>query len=249
MGIQSFFVMRASGEKLFVDRYEKDFNIDLICGFVSAMFAFIEHSLKTTEIENIDADIFRFLFSTAKINNINYIFVLLIERKDNIAEYQPRLIEAKNRFIYLYSEQLKTWNGDSSVFKLFREHERAIFKRKTINMNEEMEKALLIKIQNLYDLTEFALGAAILTQTGTVLLSFIENTSLVKIVKLLEGRFHAGAKKLNQIVSVEEEGIFVMIGRKNIIVASIYQKECPMGSALVFGQRLSDEIEKIIYNK
>lgn len=247
MATQTFFIMKSSGETIFFDNYEREFNIDLISGLVSAMFAFIQHSLNTSDLDSVDVDTFRFLFEMQTISNQTYIFILLIERKDNIAEYQPRLVKAKEKFLTMHKETLENWSGgDISIFNNFTLIEREIFNQKTIYLNEEMETELLATIQNLYELTEFTLGAAILTQTGTVVLSFLENSLLIKIIKLLEGRFHSGGSKLSKIVSVENEGILVLFGIENIITAIVFQKDCPMGTALMYGERVSERINKII---
>ena len=105
---------------------------------------------------------------------------------------------------------------------------------------------LLTHFQKLYTISEHAMGAALITQTGSIILSFIESNLLDSILRTLEGRFHSGFTKIDVMVSKERDGELVLIGKDKFIVALLFRNDLQLPMALDLGQNFAKGIEKII---
>ncbi|MBN2154450.1 MAG: hypothetical protein JW776_00215 [Candidatus Lokiarchaeota archaeon] len=245
--IFSFFIMRSTGETIFVDDCRTDFNVPLLSGFISALFSFLDKALHTTDIFSLDVALLRFIFSTSEIGNSTYYFVLLVQRIDTLSEYQPKLNLVKHKFIEQYSDTLKNWTGgNTAIFEGFRKIQRQIFETVPLSIPELIKKELSETIKYVSDSNDNLKGVAILSPTGSVIVSSLNTLTLIKIIEILEGRYYTGAKTVNQLISKEEEGILVLIGGKTVILATIFDKSTPLGTTLVESKLLAESLNKII---
>ncbi|OLS14059.1 MAG: hypothetical protein RBG13Loki_2237 [Promethearchaeota archaeon CR_4] len=136
--------------------------------------------------------------------------------------------------------------GNIEQFEDFIPRIREIINAKIILLTPAQKNQILGVFQRLYELSEYAIGAVLLTQTGDILQSFMEPADLESITRLLEGRFLAGAKVLKEIISVEDHGIVVLIGTGDLITAVMFQSLCPLGTAELFARRFADQINAIV---
>ncbi len=241
--------MRSTGETIFVDEYKSDsFNIPLVSGFISAIFSFMERGLHTTDIFSLDVALLRFIFATENIGDTTYYFVLLCQRIDTLGEYQPKLNTVKDKFVEMYSEELKNWSGgNTSIFEGFRRIQRLLFETPFVVITDPLKNVLRETISSISTSTDNLDGIAILTHTGSVIGSVLEPNTLIKIIQILEGRYYSGAKTIDQLVSKENEGILVLIGGDMVITATMFDKATPLGASLMESKLLSEKINKIIY--
>ena len=246
--IYTFFVIKSTGETIFVDEYERDtFNVTLVSGFISAIFSFMERGLHTTDIFSLDVALWRFIFASSEVGDTTLYFVLLCQRIDTLGEYQPKLNALKDKFIEMYHDKLANWNGNTGVFEGYRKVQKQIFETPFVLMSDELKAELQTKISSITESTDNLHGVAILTLTGNVIASTIETNTLIKTIQILEGRYYSGAKTVDQLVSKEEEGILVLIGGDMVITATVFDKSTPLGASLVESKLLSEIINNVIY--
>ena len=241
--------MRSTGETIFVDEYKRDsFNIPLVSGFISAIFSFMERGLHTTDIFSLDVALLRFIFSTAKIGDSTYYFVLLCQRIDTLGEYQPKLNAVKDKFIEMYHDELHDWsNGNTAIFEGFRRIQKQLFEIPFVTITEPLKDKLHAKIVSLVESTDNLHGVALLNHSGTVIVSTLETHTLIKIDQILEGRYYSGAKTIDILVSKENEGVMVLIGGDMVISATMFDNATPLGASLIESKILSETINNIIY--
>jgi hypothetical protein len=241
--------MRSTGETIFVDEYQQDaFNIPLVSGFISAIFSFMERGLHTTDIFSIDVALLRFIFASSEIGKFSYYFVLLCQRIDTLGEYQPKLNTVKDKFIEMYHDELISWKGgNTAIFDPFRKIQRQLFEIPFVTITSQLKEKLHQKVTSITSTTDNLYGIALLTHTGTVIVSTLETNTLIKVIQILEGRYYSGAKTIDQLVSKEEEGILILIGGDMVISAAVFDKVTPLGESLMDSKILSESINNIIY--
>jgi hypothetical protein len=250
--IRNFFIMNSNGLLLFSDEINTKFQAELMSGFISAIYSFMQHTIFTNDLDNIEVGGLRFVFEIHEIGeeNSDLIFTILCDSTDNMAYIKPKLEETKWKFLELFYSQAKHWeSGNRAIFDAFKPIEREIIGRESIILDKETEANLLKNFHKLIQISEYLIGAALLTQKGHVVLSFIDNTFLGNILHTLEGRFYAGFTKIQTIITKEADGILVLIGcseHTEIISALLFNKECPIGTALVLGEQFSNSIKEIL---
>ncbi len=162
----------------------------------------------------------------------------------------PSSDEAKWAFLQSFYQQTKCFDPASrDIFSPFQETEREIIERIAVTLDADSEKMILQHFQRLLEDSEYIIGAALLTQTGSVLISFIDNQLLENILRTLEGRFHAGFTKIQTMLTQEKDGILVLIGTDEVISAVLIQSVCPLETALKLGQQFADTIKSVVDNK
>ncbi len=243
--------MRSTGETIFVDEYKQEtsFNIPLVSGFISAIFSFMERSLHTNDIYSLDVALLRFIFATSEIGNTTYYFILLCQRIDTLGEYQPKLNAVKDKFIEMYYEELVDWSGgNTAIFDGFRKIQKQLFQIPFVTITEPLKDTLHGKITSITESTDNLDGIAVLTHTGTVVVSTLESNTLIKVVQILEGRYYSGAKTIDQLVSKEDEGVLVLIGGDMVITAAVFDRSTSLGASLMESKILSETINNSIYD-
>jgi hypothetical protein len=87
----------------------------------------------------------------------------------------------------------------------------------------------------------------LLTQTGRVIVSNLEQDILQEIVRLLEGRFLSGNYRVNELISLEKFGVLSLIGiDQNFISVILFRSNCPFETGLVISKRLANRLQKLI---
>lgn len=248
--IRNFFIMNSHGNILYSHEYSEAYTPDLLASFISAIHSFMEQSIYTGELDAIEVGGLRFIFNLQHIgtDESKIFFIVLCDRTDNIASIKPKLQKVSLKFLELFYNDIKKFaaTGERSLFEPFKEYEQPIFTEKLIEISPEVEGEILGVIDSLYNKTEFIIGAALLTQMGNVLLSFIEDHLLENILRTLEGRFHSGFRSIDTILSREKDGILVLIGSEKIVCAVLFKSNCPFTSALEIGESFNEEINKLL---
>ena len=242
--------MNSHGNILYTHEYSEAYTPDLLASFISAIHSFMEQSIYTGELDAIEVGGLRFVFNLQYIgtDESKLFFVVLCDRTDNIDSIKPKHKKVCLKFLELHYSNIKKFSetGERSLFDSFKEFEQPIFSEKLIELSTEVEGEILGVIDSLYNKTEFIIGAALLTQMGNVLLSFIESHLLENILKTLEGRFHSGFRSIDTILSREKDGILVLIGSEKMVCAVLYKSNCPFNEALSLTESFNEDITKIL---
>lgn len=247
--IRTFFVMNSHGAILYSDEYENTFQIDLMSGFLSAIYSFMQNAIYTNELDTLEVGGLRFIFDIQEMeeDKADLIFVILCDRTDNIAFIKPKLTQCKWKFLELFYNEIKVWETiERELFDKYQPIEREIIQQMPLKLNQETELLLLKSFHKLLDASEFIIGAALLTQSGHVLFSFLDNKFLQNVLKTMEGRFHSGYTKIQTIMSKEPDGILVMIGKDEFVCGVLFQQTCPLGTALIMGEQFTNSLNEII---
>jgi hypothetical protein len=241
--------MDPNGAILFSDQFVKTFEADLMSGFVSAIYHYMSKTIFTGELDTLEVGGLRFIFDIQEVGEEEHtvIFVALVDRTDNIAEFKPKLEQIKWKFIERYYQQILTWNaGDQNYFCDFQETERGIFEQKGLNLDLKTERSLLTEIQGLYSHSPEILGVALLNVTGKVIYSFIEDPLLQIILRTVEGRFHAGFLNIRKLISEEKDGILVILGNEQVLCTVLVKSSCKIDQALKIAEDFSDKVHLIL---
>ncbi|MFW9827457.1 MAG: hypothetical protein ACFFEY_07700 [Candidatus Thorarchaeota archaeon] len=248
--IKNIFIMKGNtGELIFYKTYEDIFNVKLTSGFLSAIFSFVKQTLKTEELSEIEVGLFRFIFEIEKIGNDELLFALFSDRTDNLVELRNQLKEIKNQFINKYDPILLTDNYDGEISKFFQfeENINEILDDHEQLVSKEIKEDLLIVFNELHTFSSFVVSSALLTQTGRVIVSFLEPNILSEIIRLLEGRFISGNFRVNELISLENFGVLSLVGINEHFISVIqFKSNCPFETGLVISKRFSSRIQKLI---
>jgi len=245
--IHAMFIMRPTGEVLLAEAIETDADTTLLSGFIGALTSFGRALLKDEGLDTVELGKYRLFFEGAQIEDQELLFVFLTSRSVNIAGTRPKLQQIRKEFLITKGEQIVRGEaGNIAQFEDFKPRMREIVNAKIVLLTPAQKNQILGIFQRLYELSEYAIGAVLLTQTGDILQSFMAPADLESITRLLEGRFLAGAKVLKEIISVEDHGIVVLIGWGDLITAVMFQSLCPLGTAELFARRFADQINAIV---
>jgi hypothetical protein len=223
--------------------------VKLTSSFLSAIFSFVKQTLKTEELSEIEVGLFRFIFEIEKIGNDELLFAIFSDRTDNLVELRNQLKEIKNQFINKYDPNLLTDNFDGEISKFF-EFEKninEILDNHGQLVSEEIRKDLLTVFNELHTFSSFVVSSALLTQTGRVIVSFLEPNILSEIIRLLEGRFISGNFRVNELISLENFGVLSLVGIDEHFISVIqFKNNCPFETGLVISKRFSNRIQNLI---
>ncbi len=247
--INAIVIMRPSGEVLVAEALETDVDSSLLSGFFAAITSFGRALLKDEILDTIELGLYRVFFESAVVEKEEIFFVALASRRENIAGIRPKLHQIRQDFLLAKGELVvRGERGNLNQFEDFKTRIREIVDEKVVLLTPAQKSQVLGIFQRLYELSEYAIGAVLLTQTGDILQSFMAPPDLESITRLLEGRFLAGAKFLKEIISVEDHGIVVLIGSGDLITAVMFQSLCPLGTAELFARRFADQINTVLKN-
>ena len=238
-----------TGELIFYKAYEDVFNVKLTSSFLSAIFSFVKQTLKTEELSEIEVGLFRFIFEIEKIKQDELLFALFSDRTDNLVELRNQLREIKTQFLNKFDLDLLTdnYNGEISKFLDFEENINNIMENGNQLVSEDIKNDLLNIFNELHTFSSFVVSSALLTQTGRVIVSNLEQDILQEIVRLLEGRFLSGNYRVNELISLEKFGVLSLIGiDQNFISVILFKSNCPFETGLVISKRLANRLQKLI---
>jgi len=247
--IKNIFIMKATtGELIFHKTYEDIFNINLTSSFLSAIFSFVKQTLKTEKLSEIEVGPFRFIFENEKISNEELMFAIFADRTDNLVELRNQLREVKAQFLKKFSvESLGTnFDGEISKFLDFEQNINEIMEKSKQLVSEEIQKDLLKIINELHTFSAFVISSALLTQTGRVIVSYLNPNVLSEIIKLLEARFLIGNNKINELITLESFGILSLTGIDSFISVIQFKNNCPFETALIISKKFSTRMRNLI---
>jgi len=238
-----------TGELIFYKAYEDVFNVKLTSSFLSAIFSFVKQTLKTEELSEIEVGLFRFIFEIEKIKQDELLFALFSDRTDNLVELRNQLREIKTQFLNKFDLNLLTDNYDGEISKFldFEKNINNIMENGNQLVSDDIKNDLLNIFNELHTFSSFVVSSALLTQTGRVIVSNLEQDILQEIVRLLEGRFLSGNYRVNELISLENFGVLSLIGiDKHFISVILFKSNCPFETGLVISKRLSNRLQKLI---
>ena len=248
--IKNIFIMKGNtGELIFYKTYEDIFNIKLTSSFLSAIFSFVKQTLKTEDLSEIEVGPFRFIFEIEKIKNDELMFALFSDRTDNLVELRNQLREIKTQFLNKFDLNLLTDNFDGEISKFFD------FDENIVNIMENSKQLVPKEIQNdlvkvfneLHTFSSFVISSALLTQTGRVIISYLDPNILSEIIRLLEGRFLAGNFKVSELISLEDFGILSLVGIDEHFISVVqFKTNCPFETGLIISKKFSNRLQKLI---
>ncbi|MGB5910920.1 MAG: hypothetical protein WBH31_06995 [Promethearchaeia archaeon] len=246
--IKNIFIMKSTGELIFYKTYEDIFNIKLTSSFLSAIFSFVKQTLRTKELSEIEVGPFRFIFEIEKANSSELMFALFSDRTDNLVELRNQLKEIKSQFLDKFDLNLLTENFDGEVSKYleFEDNIHEIMERSKKLVSKEIQKDLIEVFQELHTFSSFVISSALLTQTGRIIVSYLDTNVLSEIIRLLESRFIIGNSRIHELISLEDYGILSLVGIDNFISIIQFKKNCPFESAMIISKKFSTRLKKLI---
>lgn len=248
--IKSIFIQKANtGELIFYRSYEDIFNIRASSSFLSVVFTFVKQTLKTEKISEIEVGPFRFIFEIERIKADEILFAIFSDRTDNLVEHRNQLREIKTQFLNKFDLALITDNfdGEISQFDDFEMNIESIIESSKQLVSEEVQKDLLKVFNELHTFSSFVISSALLTQTGRVIVSYLNPNVLSEIIRLLEGRFIVGNNKINELITLEEFGILSLVGIESFISVIQFKKDCPFETGLIISKKLSNRLRNLIF--
>ncbi len=241
--------MKGSGELIFYKTYEDIFNVKLTSSFLSAIFSFVKQTLKTEKLSEIEVGPFRFIFEIEKIRSEELMFAIFSDRTDNLVELRNQLKEISRKFLTKYDLNRLTndFNGEISQFFEFEQEILNILESSKQLVSSEIKEDLVNVFQELHTFSAFVVSSALLTQTGRVIISYLEPNVLSEIIRLLEGRFISGNFKIKELVSLEEFGVLSLEGiSDHFLSAILFKKNCPFETSLIISKKFSNRLKNLI---
>ena len=237
-----------TGELIFYKAYEDIFDVKLTSSFLSAIFSFVKETLKTSEISEIEVGVFRFIFEIERIKTDELLFALFSDRTDNLVELRNQLMEIKDQFLEKYDSSLiEKFDGEVSKFSEFEKNIENVLEKSKKLVSEEIQKDLILIFRELHTFSSFVVSSALLTQTGRVIVSYLQPSVLSEIIRLLEGRFITGNYQINELISLEDFGILSLVGiDENFISVVQFKNNCPFETGLIISKKFSQRLRKLI---
>ena len=247
--IKNIFIMKANtGELVFYKVYEDLFNVKLTSQFLSAIYSFVKQTLKTGKLSEIEVGPFRFIFEIEKIKKDELMFAIFADRTDNLVELRNQLKEITEQFSDKFDLLTldKDFDGEISKFFEFEHNINDIMEKSKKLVSEEIQKDLLKVINELHTFSSFVTSSALLTQTGRVIVSYLNPNVLSEIIKLLEARFLIGNNKISELITLESFGILSLSAIDSFISVILFKSYCPFETALIISKQFSSRLRKLI---
>ena len=237
-----------TGELIFHKLYEDIFDVKLTSSFLSAIFSFVKQTLKTEKLSEIEVGPFRFIFEIEKIKSEELMFAIFADRTDNLVELRNQLREVKAQFLDKFElASLTEFDGEISKFFEFENNINDIMEKSKQLVSEDIQKDLLNIINELHTFSSFVMASALLTQTGRVIVSYLNPHVLSEIIKLLEARFLIGNNKINELITLESFGILSLVGINSFISVIQFKNNCPFETALIISKKFSARLRNLIF--
>ncbi len=240
--------MKNTGELIFYKAYEDIFDIKLTSSFLGAIFSFVKHTLNTEKLSEIEVGPFRFIFEIERFEKDELLFALFSDRTDNLVELRNQLREIKSQFLTAFDIKMlaEQFDGEISKFSKFEDNIYNIMEKSKQIISEEVEKDLLEVFNELHTFSTFVVSSALLTQTGRVIVSYLNPNVLSEIIRLLEGRFISGNSRVNELISLEDFGILSLVGVDSFISVIQFKSNCPFETALIIAKKFSMRLRKLV---
>jgi hypothetical protein len=237
-----------TGELIFHKSYEDIFDVKLTSSFLSAIFSFVKQTLKTEKLSEIEVGPFRFIFEIEKIKSEELMFALFADRTDNLVELRNQLREVKKQFLDKFELSILTeFDGEISKFFGFENNIDDIMEKSKQLVSEEIQKDLLNIINELHTFSSLVMASALLTQTGRVIVSYLNPNVLSEIIRLLEARFLIGNNKISELITLETFGILSLVGINSFISVIQFKESCPFETALIISKKFSSRLRNLIF--
>ncbi|MHA1291202.1 MAG: hypothetical protein ACTSQJ_00880 [Promethearchaeota archaeon] len=247
--IKSIFIQKANtGELIFHKAYEDIFNINLTSSFLSAIFSFVKQTLKTEKLSEIEVGPFRFIFEIERIHKDDLLFALFSDRTDNLVELRNQLREIKKQFLEKFDLGIimDKFDGEISQFYDFEKTIENIMEESKQIISEDIQKDLIEVFNELHTFSSFVISSALLTQTGRVIVSYLNPNVLSEIIRLLEARFLIGNNKITELITLEQFGILSLTGIDSFISVILFKNNCPFETGLIISKKFSKRLRKLI---
>jgi hypothetical protein len=115
--IRQMMVITTGGLLCFSKNFvQAEFDSDLVSGFLTAMSSFAQE-IKTGAVQSMVFQNQKFCYAIDEETNTSFVFI--IDILDIEEEVREKLDLAKSEFLRRFSDTLKDWTGDMSVFKDF----------------------------------------------------------------------------------------------------------------------------------
>jgi hypothetical protein len=250
MGIKNFFIQKGNtGELIFFKAYEDIFDIKLTSQFLSAIFSFVKQTLKTEKLSEIEVGPFRFIFEIQKMAKDELMFAIFADRTDNLVELRNQLREIKSQFLDKFDHDSFTSNfdGEISKFNDFENNLEDILENDTQLISNDTRQEVIKIFDELHTFSVYVISSALITQTGRVIISYLDANVLSEIIRLLEGRFITGNYYVDELISLEDFGILSLKGIDEHFISVIqFKKDCPFETALLIAKRFAKRLQKHI---
>lgn len=247
--IKNIFILKATGELLFYETYEDIFNVKLTSSFLSAIYSFVKQTLKTEKLSEIEVGVFRFIFEIEKVEDEEIMFALFSDRTDNLVELRNQLREIKSQFLEKYDIKavINNFDGEISKFSDFERNIEEIMEKNKKLVSDVIKRDIIQVFNELHTFSSFVVSSALLTQTGRVIVSYLDPNVLSEIIRLLEGRFISGNYKVKELISLEDFGILSLSGiDENFISVILFKSNCPFETSLIISKKFSKRMSKLI---
>jgi hypothetical protein len=248
--IKSIFIQKGNtGELLYYSQFEDLFDIKLTSSFLSAIFSFAKQTLRTEQLSEIEVGPFRFIFEIEKIGKDELLFALFADRTDNLVELRNYLQEIQAQFLERFDETSLThgFDGEVTKFKDFEKNIENILEDNKKLISESKKKDIIKIFDELHKFSVFVVSSALITQTGRIIVSYLDANVLSEIIRLLEGRFITGNYRVKELISLEEFGILSLKGIGDSFISVIqFKKDCPFETSLLIGKKFSKRLKHFI---
>ncbi|MHA1144281.1 MAG: hypothetical protein ACTSRW_06045 [Candidatus Helarchaeota archaeon] len=236
-------ILDSSGLCVFHKPFDhRKFDTDLITGFFSALIQF------TKEVVNEHLDILdmtkkRFVIHRAK----NLILVALVDSSAAISSVRENLIKLRDVFLKNFGENwYETWDGNIKLFHEIGPAIDEIFEKKEIFGEIESREEFQKLLHSLNEMNEVK-GSALLTETGSPIISYLNAEVLLSVVKHIEVHHEARAHSIKKMIYEMESETIVLVGFWKLVLAILFRKGTPLGMAELIIEECSKKIEKISY--
>ncbi len=249
MGIKNFFIQKSTGELIFFKAYEDIFDIKLTSSFLSAIFSFVKQTLKTEKLSEIEVGPFRFIFEIEKMANDELLFAIFADRTDNLVELRNQLREIKSQFLdkFDHVSYSSGFDGEISKFNNFEHNLENILENNKKLLSDEKQQKVIQIFDELHTFSVYVISSALITQTGRVILSYLDANVLSEIIRLLEGRFITGNYYVEELISLEDFGILSLKGIDDHFISVIqFKQDCPFETALLISKKFAKRLQKLI---
>jgi hypothetical protein len=192
---------------------------------------------------------FRFIFEIENIGKDELMFALFSDRTDNLVELRNQLNEIREEFLKKFDLDLLTdkFNGEISQFFDFEENLLKILEENKQLVSDEIKEDLINIFKELHTFSSFVVSSALLTQTGRVIVSYLEPNVLSEIIRLLEGRFITGNYIVKEYISLEDFGILSIVGiDEHFLSVILFKSNCPFETGLIISKKFSNRLRKLI---
>jgi len=227
--------------------FEDIFDLKITSGFLSAIYAFLKHSLNTIRLNEIKIGKYRFIFEIEKVKDVELLFIILAERTDNLLELREDLQMVKDKFIEQFQDRLVNFNGEVTDFFEFDSKISEILFYNKKRFEDSFYFQINQIIEELKNFSSFVIASALLNQNGGVIMTSLSETVLSDIVRILEARNFTQKTDINELVTLEEFGILTIRAINDSLISVIqFKKKCPFETALIISKKFSNRIEACI---